>query len=482
MPNLFKVSTLKVASLGLLLMLLQACVSAPLMNRPEQAAHSAKCQALMSRLEYQVHKANVRDAQYALVEGFPLYRVNRLLENLVDEAVTEAQRLTWLQQAAHNGVSSYLIEVANLPVARQQTLPNSERLAAELQDCAWQQSTLLAEDSAWKRFAEKVRVPSEYYAGRKLLGLYPITNLAMKSGIADWQADTRALFNMPINDKHRYLRWQPAVAGKSELGPVTRNALGMPELTPEQWRTLADQYAPTWMIEQGGPFDALGSPKPAGEFHAEPIVYWQPSIAKVKGRLLPQISYVAWFAERPKEGFLDILGGKLDGVVWRVTLAPEDGAQGWQPLIYDSIHPCGCYHLFFPTTQFQHCAEDSSRENAFVPQAAPSGDFALWIQSGSHYIRRLMPAEVTQQTKHYRLKPLDDLRLAEQSKQRLFGSNGLVAGTERLERVLLWTSGLESPGGMRQWGSHATAFSGERYFDEPGLFDKEFCSVEADTQ
>jgi hypothetical protein len=34
--------------------------------------------------------------------------------------------------------------------------------------------------------------------------------------------------------------------------------------------------------------------------------------------------------------------------------------------------------------------------------------------------------------------------------------------------------GIPSPGAMRQWGHHATAFVGRRYFDDPHLFEKTF--------
>ena len=56
----------------------------------------------------------------------------------------------------------------------------------------------------------------------------------------------------------------------------------------------------------------------------------------------------------------------------------------------------------------------------------------------------------------------------------LFGSDGLVAGTERSERWLLWPMGIPSPGAMREQGRHATAFIGRRHFDDPDLLDTLF--------
>jgi hypothetical protein len=69
----------------------------------------------------------------------------------------------------------------------------------------------------------------------------------------------------------------------------------------------------------------------------------------------------------------------------------------------------------------------------------------------------------------YAIERDDVLRTA-----KLFGPNGIVAGTERAERYALWVSGIESPGAMRQWGRHATAFVGRRHFDEPFLLERYF--------
>jgi len=56
----------------------------------------------------------------------------------------------------------------------------------------------------------------------------------------------------------------------------------------------------------------------------------------------------------------------------------------------------------------------------------------------------------------------------------LYGPDGLVAGSERGERWLLWPMGIASPGAMRQWGRHPTAFVGRRHFDDPYLIDGAF--------
>jgi hypothetical protein len=60
------------------------------------------------------------------------------------------------------------------------------------------------------------------------------------------------------------------------------------------------------------------------------------------------------------------------------------------------------------------------------------------------------------------------------SQRSMFGPDSLAPGTERLERFILWPTGVVSPGAMRQWGRHAVAFVGERHFDDPFSMDKMF--------
>jgi hypothetical protein len=56
----------------------------------------------------------------------------------------------------------------------------------------------------------------------------------------------------------------------------------------------------------------------------------------------------------------------------------------------------------------------------------------------------------------------------------MFSPDSLAPGSERLERFILWPTGVVSPGAMRQWGRHAVAFVGERHFDDPFSMDKMF--------
>ena len=109
---------------------------------------------------------------------------------------------------------------------------------------------------------------------------------------------------------------------------------------------------------------------------------------------------------------------------------------------------------------------------------APGRRMVLHIASGSHYLSAISPSPNETLTQvRYDLVPMDSLRslpVANGGTRSLYGSDGIVAGTERLERFVLWPMGVPSPGAMRQWGTHATAFVGRRHFDDPYLIDRTF--------
>ena len=166
----------------------------------------------------------------------------------------------------------------------------------------------------------------------------------------------------------------------------------------------------------------------------------------------------------------------MDGVVIRVTLG-ADGA----PLVYDTMHPCGCYHMFFPTALVKSLPAPPGREEwAFVPAVLPALRAAqrvvVRVASRTHYVTGIR-ADSADTGVAYRLVDDNGLRAlpaADQVRRSAFGPDGIVPGTERGERFLLWPMGIDNPGAMRQWGTHATAFIGRRHFDDAYLLEQRF--------
>jgi hypothetical protein len=107
-----------------------------------------------------------------------------------------------------------------------------------------------------------------------------------------------------------------------------------------------------------------------------------------------------------------------------------------------------------------------------------AGDRAatLWLSAGEHSLTWVDERRSAYPGVSYQSLALDHLRqLPHPRGQRsLYRADGLIAGSQRLERWLLWPSGVRSPGAMRQWGRHATAFIGRAHFDDPHLLERYF--------
>ena len=103
------------------------------------------------------------------------------------------------------------------------------------------------------------------------------------------------------------------------------------------------------------------------------------------------------------------------------------------------------------------------------------------VESGRHYIERVHAAVDSQDPIPLQPLPYDNLRALPASDgsghHSLFGRYGLVAGSERPERFLIWPMGIRSPGAMRQSGRQPTAFVGRRHFDDPHLIESLFRKV-----
>lgn len=214
---------------------------------------------------------------------------------------------------------------------------------------------------------------------------------------------------------------------------------------------------------------------PAGVDASRPVVFRRISHTRFEGRTLLQLNYSVWFPARPPSGDFDLLSGRLDGITFRVTLDAEGRA-----LIYDSMHNCGCYHLFVPTTRLQRKAPGAEfEEPALVAQhlKLQKGRVVLRIAHGSHYLQRVYFDASTGEGEVYAMRDDGDLRslpMADGGRRSLFAPDGIVAGSERW---LFRPMGIAEPGAMRQWGRHVTAFVGTRHFDDAHLIERYFVSV-----
>lgn len=292
----------------------------------------------------------------------------------------------------------------------------------------------------------------DYIPWMRAIGLYPLTRIPVALGYARWQKEY--LGEVKAWSGENVTLWQP-------VGDAP---------------ALVRKNAPVFLVKEEGLADRFGYPEPRGGKvvidTALPVVTWRLGETTFKEQRANQISYTLWFPERPSSRALDLKSGSLDSVIFRVTLGP-DGT----PILYDTIHGCGCYHLFFPVppTRRKPMPEDNDlREEAFVPFEAPvlkAGErLGVRITSGAHYVVGLEALGATRDQSYELLNASD----VTQGIAHLYDRNGILPQSKRLERFILWPMGIRSPGAMRAWGRHATAFVGKRHFDDHDLLDRAF--------
>lgn len=472
--------------------LLAAC-AAPL--RPPPATEIDVCRERYAVFDAAVRAGGAGDAEAARIEGFPYLRVDRGLAGL--EVRDEARFNAWVARLRVLDREARAIEFANLPEAARARLManNNSDVLHGLDACGECLARSDLSDPARRReLTARARVPDDYRTSWRVLGVYPVAKLFAAVGVAHLQKSIHATFATPLaalpvsGTLTRYVPPTQAVLAPADVAAiVTRaadNPLARPELVDADYNSLFAAFAPVWEIDVATAADRIGAPRlnvngdPEIDT-AQPVVYRRVSQTRFAGRTLLQLNYVAWFPARPCTGVFDILCGALDGITWRVTL----GLDG-RPLMYDVMHNCGCYHMFFPAAGLRVTPSATSRlEPLLVPQTAPTLEGAARIvvrlAARTHYLERVY-AEANIQGTGYRFDEyvaLRSLEIPDDGHKSLFGPNGIVPGTERAERWLLWPLGVPAPGAMRQWGHHATAFIGRRHFDDPDLLERLFTAA-----
>ena len=459
-----------------------------------------ECAEWYRQLDERTDAAGVRDARDARVAGFPYLRVDRLLSALREDAKTAQGQEALVERMLQLDLEARRFEIANLPLApaADDREPRGvfdlrhtfERTAA----CGrLLQQIDFANPASRAEMLEHAVVPDDYILADRVLGLYALTRIPFARGVRRYEEEVRSSFARELATPAgatlvRYApppltRPMPRSRVEAILSATSGNALGIPEPTEADLADLLRTFAPSLEVEVRADYDRFGEMRwlrgetaPSVEA-ANLVVYAHPSWTRYRGRTLLQLVYTIWFPERPPESERDLLAGKLDGLVWRVTLAPDG-----EPIIFDTIHPCGCFHLFFPTARARaRPAPDDLQEWAFAPQALPrfaEGERPLVrIATRTHYVERVSAVHGTDSLVQYEIRPYGELRSLQRldgGRSSAFGPDGLVPGTERPERWLFWPMGIRSAGAMREWGRHATAFVGRRHFDDADLLEKRF--------
>lgn len=501
---------------GLLLLALCACAGPPAGFRgaAADAPEVAVCLQGFRAIDAAVDGADVRDAEGHRITGFPYLRASRFLASFRHAGLGPEAFAAWVDRLEALDRQGRTIELANLDATARARL--DPRVAATtwtgwsaedvIRHCpALLRAHDLAAPEGRRALRNRAAVPDDYSAFLRTVGLYPLSAIPVALGYERWQAVNLPAFEAPFGHDDRVgtpLLFAPEAA-QAPLSPAEvaaildrsrANPLNLPEPAGPDLERLAATFAPAFLIDVVSGADRIGQPYwslagPPDVDPDRPVAFVRLTHGRFEGRPVAQLAYAVWFKARPRQGALDILAGRLDGLIWRVTLG-QDG----RPLVYDSAHLCGCYHLFYPAPGVRRLpqpqdAADDIRETVLVPQAAPAlqeGErMVVRLAATSHFVTGLGSSAVLDDevpVQNYRLvigdpvpdQPLRSMPLPDDGRRSLYGPDGLVAASARLERFVFWPMGIANAGAMRQWGRHATAFVGRRHFDDPYLLDGAF--------
>lgn len=481
---------------------LTGCIAVDTRVTAPTSAAATSCRDLYQKIDVVIEQASTRDYSSSRIQGFPYLRTTRLLASFSHELNDESlQWSAWIGHMAALDAKARSLELRNLPSSAIEG--QKEILLEELNNCREQLIKIdLMKLEQRARLRDMAHVPDDYVSWWRVLGLYPLTAPFVAVGISAWHRRTQDVFATPLAllpVTGKLVRWGPISPARtvmtdaslpnesfnaqqiSEILNHSRDPLGIPLPTVAELNQLFDKFAPIWEIDVVDENDRIGMIRwedgPTVDL-TRPTLYRKVSHTRLGNQVLLQLNYIVWFPARPGS---DIFAGKLDGINWRVTLGPDG-----EPWLYDAIHNCGCYHKFFLSNRLRLRKDLPSGyfESPLLPQPAPKqSPLVLRIAHRTHFIQRIyhdnapsaqLPAVPTSQPMIW--KDYAGLRSlpADEGYRSLFGKHGLIPRTERTERFLLWPMGIRSPGAMRQWGRHPTAFIGRRHFDDAFLIESLF--------
>ena len=466
----------RLALTALIAVPLWGCGTTPDLQPPK----AETCRALLTELDHAIGAGTHFEPGLRRIDGWPLLRTNRFLASFVYDDLPANARSAWLDHAFVLARNAYTAEFSRVGEQMREGLQHRHGftdLDARLASCFADTAPPETLD------APAYRVPDSYSNAARAMGLYPITSLVARGFIAGYRRDMTARYmaGRATRFEHATVYTGPGPVDSPATLPAALNtdALGVPRASAEEQEALFRHFMPQVVVEQRSDADRIGAPALDAQGRIEidttrPVVFTFPSHTRLGSRVLLHLNYTFWFTERPPEPGLDLYAGELSGVLWRVTLDHE-----LRPVLYDSIHQCGCYHKLFlpPGSRIDLDGLEGERPLAFTLPAgvAANRGLQLRLQAGTHYIIDVGEALPFTDSERYVLKDYASqlqLPAADGGARSLFGHSGIVRQSQRLERFVLWPLGVPSAGAMRQRGLHAIAFVGRRHFDDPDLLEK----------
>jgi len=480
LPNLAaqKWHQAKRGSIAALLVCAYGCASVPAPPSFAKDADVHDCLQMFAASDKRIADAGRRDAQSQPIAGFPFLRNDRVLASLVEHANNAEQIDAWLARVAELDQTARTFELAN------QAQPGQPGANEKLNACRVKlQRAVAADSAAWQHLRRQAqRTPDAYVTWQRALGLYPLSARLVLVGVMRLHRTALVAPNLPAAPNALHYAFPDMTATSTKMQFVLRDALGVPHLSRPQELALLARFAPAFSVATDTRADRIGRVTfdPTGAQAeidtARPTLYTAVNFTRYGDETYVQLIYSVWFSARPRDGPFDLLGGDLDAVTWLVTL-DRDG----EPLLYDAMHNCGCYHMFFPTPRLSlRPATNALEEPLWVPFVIPphwGHHLTIHLESKTHFITSIGPSAAQAPDHALALAERDGLRSISNptgGRRSLYDERGLVGAGARRERFLLWPMGVPSAGAMRQWGHHATAFVGRRHFDEAFLIERYF--------
>jgi hypothetical protein len=489
------------ATVCLLVILVQGCTTLKPYPESSLSGEESMCLRWLENIEATLGKYDIHDHESARIIGFHHLRVNRFLASMSDRVTSQDAFTEWLEQMRIIDSTGKKLGFANLPTSARQQLaakmPAGRYFNQALDHCGKRLNMLSLNNPEHKKIlVEQAQVPDAYQTWKRVIGFYPVTRYFAAIGIDQLHRKLNASFDIPpekLPQQGKLIRYSPKQNNGITPEHITKilkasstNQLGIPQLTSLQLQQLLAHFAPVWEIDTRNDTDKIGAVRLDNDNQPQidtnqPTVYVSHQYTRWHGKVLLQLVYQIWLPAREKTGMLDLYGGPLNSVIWRVTLSPEG-----TPIAFDSIHGCGCYYLLFPGQGYRPIPPKDGAEPVLSPKSIttvlPGHRLLLRLQGRTHYLQQvsLVTDSSETETRRYMLQNLKELRSLQMpngAKRSLYGKDGLIDASARTERFMLWPFGIASPGAIRQWGTHAIAFIGRRHFDDPflleNLMDKE---------
>lgn len=463
--------------------------------RESQASIKASlydCHAGYATLDTMARNLGIVDARYQRVEGLAHLRTSRFLASFDVGVLSEAAYQRWLMRQNAKAVEGLFVEWLRLQPADQHQLSHywpGDQAAVQraLIDCG---ALLVAHQSGLPRLTG-MTTDDQYQSWKRWVGLYPLAVMPFYLAVVNehqaLQQRQREFADTGPERAGQWTYYQQAVSRPSPTDALallrgqTVDELGMPVFSSATEKQLLDAFMPALAIKNtpSGPAD---NDRPAqliadtsGTIQrdtTQPTMYTHVSYGRFQGQVTLQLNYSVWFAERKAEHALDILAGQFDGITWRVHLLPSGAVLG-----YDKMHQCGCWYQFFPASGFRpQPALPRTQEPFNIGRTLhPEQRHTLWLAANTHHLLGVQVAQAPRTTQRLTVRAYAQLRALKSPGGRYyspFDARGLVAESRRPERLVFWPMGIPSPGAMRLHGTHAIAFIGYRYFDDPGLLDE----------